>query len=978
MTMESESEKKYSFAVRTVPWLVAAAALVVYLLTLNPWVSLANLPQVSRTAGWTWQPELLSPAYMVATYPLCWLPAQWIPLGLNLFSALCAVLTLAQLARSVALLPHDRSHEEREREKSEHSLLTIRSAWVPPMLAALVCGLQLTFWEHATNGTIETFDLLFFAWVVRALLEYRLDGRESWLFRAALVYGLGMTNNFAMWGFFPVFIGALVWVRGLSFFNPRFLGRMALCGLIGLSLYLLPPLLASLSNTEPVNFWQALKVNLALQKNIIFFYPKLPSRGLENLDWVVLVVVCVLPVFLFSLRWPSYFGDTSQLGIQLATIIFHLMCGLYLCICVWCLFDAPFSPRHRGYSIPFLTFYYLAALSIGYFSGYFLLVFTNLPVRGRRPVRPVRIVKRIVLALVVALAVVAPVGLVLKNLPNISTTNGPMVREYADALAAGLPRSGVLLSDDPRRLFFMQAWLARAGREKDFLPLDTHTDAQNLGPLAWPAYHRYLSRKYPGRWEAMPDPKREQLFNAKELIELASKLAEKSELYYLHPSFGYYFEFFYPEPHGLTYHLKRFGTGSLLPPPFGPELIAENEKLWTKVADQYLERVLPVTMPREPGAKLSLAERCFKAAHLRPERNAQALNIGALYSRALNEWAVTVQKSGDLEKAATYFDLAQKLNADNVVAEINQKYNQNLRAGQSAPIQLPKSVEDRFGKYRTWDRVLGENGPYDEPGFCFAQGYTFVRGGYYRQAAQAFDRVRVLSPADAASRMWLAQLNLLARLPDKTLELTQEVRNHPERFTLSSTNRNELLVLEAGARYARNEPGKAVQILEAALEQSPRDEHLLAATAGVYFQNGQYSNALATFNRHLKLAPDNPTLLVKKSLCCMQINAFDEAIPSLTRALALETNNHTAQSYRAISYLRTDRLEAAQKDYETLQRAFPKAFQVYYGLGEIAYRRKETNAAIGYYEAYLTNAVPTTDESKFVGNRLKELKGEKP
>jgi len=975
--MESESETNHGFAVRTLPWLVAAGALVVYALTLNPWMSLNNMFQVARIADWKWQPEFVSPAYWLATYPLHWLPAKWIPLGVNLFSALCAVLTLAQLARSVALLPHDRSHEEREREKSDFSLLTIRSAWVPPVLAALVCGLQLTFWEQATNGTSEMFDLLLFAWVIRALLEYRVNGRESWLRRAALVYGVGMTNNFAMWGFFPVFIVALIWLRGLSFFNPRFLGRMALCGLIGLSLYLLLPLLASLSKIEPVNFWQALKVNLVQQKNILFLYPKLPTHNLENLDWVVLVVVCVLPVLLFSIRWPSYFGDTSQLGVRLATIVFHFMCALYLCVCIWCLFDAPFSPRFRGYTIPFLTFYYLAALSIGYFSGYFLLVFGNRPVRGRPPIRTMRTVNRMVLTLVVALAVLAPVGLVLKNLPQIRTTNGPIMKEYANALGAGLPKSGVLLSDDPRRLYLIQAWLARVGREKDFLPLDTHLDNLKTGPLSWPAYRKYLNREYPSRWEATPDAQSERVFTTAEIVKLISKLAEKSELCYLHPSFGYYFEFFYAKPHGLTYHLKRFGPKSLLPPPLTPELIAENEKLWAKVTERNLKPILAATAPRQPGAKLSLTERCFKAAHLPPEKNANALTIGAFYSRSLNEWAVEVQKGGDLEKAASYFDLAHKLNPNNIVAEINLQYNENLRAGQPAPLQLPKSIEDRFGQYRSWDQVLGANGPYDEPGFCYAQAYAFMRGGYYRQAAQCFNRVRALSPTDAASRMWLAQLDLMAHLPDKALELTQEIRSHPERFTLSSTNRNELVALEARAHNALNEPEKAEQILEAALKQSPKDEHLLATATGVYSESGQFSNALATVNRRLKIAPNNPALLVAKGAFCMQVNAFAEAIQTLNHALDLQSSNHTAKFYRAISYLRSDQLDAAQSDYEELQRLYPGMYQIYYGLGEIAYRRKNTNAAIGYYEAYLTNSVPV-EEGKFVRQRVKELKGEKP
>jgi hypothetical protein len=73
-----------------------------------------------------------------------------------------------------------------------------------------------------------------------------------------------------------------------------------------------------------------------------------------------------------------------------------------------------------------------------------------------------------------------------------------------------------------------------------------------------------------------------------------------------------------------------------------------------------------------------------------------------------------------------------------------------------------------------------------------------------------------------------------------------------------------------------------------------------------------------------------------------------------------------------------DRLDDARKDYEALQQQVPKAYQVYFGLGEIAYRRKETNAAIQHYETYLSNAVTNSTEAQFVEKRLKELKGVGP
>ena len=49
-----------------------------------------------------------------------------------------------------SLLPYDRTHSEREREHSPLSLLSLRSAWIPPVLAVVVCGLQLSFWESAS------------------------------------------------------------------------------------------------------------------------------------------------------------------------------------------------------------------------------------------------------------------------------------------------------------------------------------------------------------------------------------------------------------------------------------------------------------------------------------------------------------------------------------------------------------------------------------------------------------------------------------------------------------------------------------------------------------------------------------------------------------------------------------------------------------------------------------------------------------
>ena len=151
-------------------------------MTLNHWVNLRSLPVAAKVAGWDPGLPVQSPLFYVVTFPLRFLPAALQSVALNVFTALCAALTIILLARSVALLPHDRTHEQRLRERSDYSLLSITLAWVPILLAAGACALQLTFWENATATSVEMFDLLIFAYLVRCVLEYRVFAisRLSW------------------------------------------------------------------------------------------------------------------------------------------------------------------------------------------------------------------------------------------------------------------------------------------------------------------------------------------------------------------------------------------------------------------------------------------------------------------------------------------------------------------------------------------------------------------------------------------------------------------------------------------------------------------------------------------------------------------------------------------------------------------------------------------------------------------------------
>ena len=88
----------------------------------------------------------------------------------------------------------------------------------------------------------------------------------------------------------------------------------------------------------------------------------------------------------------------------------------------------------------------------------------------------------------------------------------------------------------------------------------------------------------------------------------------------------------------------------------------------------------------------------------------------------------------------------------------------------------------------------------------------------------------------------------------------------------------------------------------------------------------------------------------------------------------MDSNNPYAILDLAIANLECNNLDEAQRRYEALQKVAPTSTRVNFGLQEIAYRKKDTNAAIRYCQLYLAKAPTNTVEAKMIAARLKELR----
>lgn len=978
ITNQIPNDPRNRFAPRFLPWLLGAAALVFYWSTLNRWVTLANILPVAKVSGFLWQPELAGPLMYLATLPFRWLPAAHIPAALNLFSAVCAALTLGLLARCVAILPHDRTEMERTRERSDFTFLTVRSAWVPPAFAAVMLGLNFGFWQAATSFTGDMLDLLLFATVVWLLLEYRLDERPGRLTLAAFVCGAGIPENWAMLGFLPLFVVAVIWLRKLEFFNARFLSRMALCGLAGMLLFLLLPLVAKFSGSAAgMTVWQMLKLALKQDWQVL----KAVQYGEVRHNLAFMSLTTLLPLLLMAIRWSSSFGDSSRIGAGLANYMFHLINAVMLGVCIWVMFDPPFSPGQLAFGSPALTFYFLSALAAGYFAGYFILVFGRKGISTRRnpnplPALPGQLEKfsPLVYFGVCAAAAIGAATLAYKNLPQIRAINDRTLLHYAQLTEQMLPPGGgILLSDaeiltssQQARTLLLQAALARSGRDKDYLVVDTPS-------LNYAPYLRHLHRRAPKIWPQMVDDKYTGNVSPLGQLGALSLLAKSNNICYLNPSYGFYFEYFYQEPHGLAYQMKPLPEDTLLPPPPATKLVDENQKFWAQAAQQEFPRLLQTISQTDTATNLNLAGWLLGHLHGQAEPNPNAVFAANLYSRALDFWGVELQRAGRLDDAAAAFAYAAQLNPENVVATINLDFNRALLAGTAASIDPDRATTDAFGKYRNWNAVLNGNGPFDEPSFVFANALLLGQAGYTRQAVAPFNRVRQLAPDNLPARLWLAQMYLFNRLPAPALEALRDPLLHPARFGLTDSNSTEINILAAAGHFQKSEVPQGVALMEVEISRHPDDATLLTAATQAYFVHGLYTNALHLINRQLARQPDDPQWLSGLGYAWLQLSNYDRAISAYTRVLAITTNNPPIRFNRALANLQAGRLDDARADYTELQSAFTNAYQVAYGLAEIAWRQRQTNEAVRNCELYLANAPTNTAEYQSVRERLRAL-----
>ncbi len=968
MTSEAKSSPSRGRPTLLSPWLVVLGALALYGLTLNHWVTLRSLQTVSQITGWDWHPlptlwraEPINPLFLVLTSPVRLLPLAWQPVCLNAFAALCAALTLGLLAASVRLLPHDRTRDQRQREGGEFALLTIRTAFLPPLFAVLMLGLQLTFWQHAVSATGEMLDALVFAFLIYCVLRYRISQNDKWLLTLAFVYGLGVTSNWALIGFFPLFLFALIWIKGLSFFHIRFVALMSVCGVAGLSLYLLAPAIGSLGANHD-DFWSLVRLEFGAQSYALRLIPR----------YIVLVagLATILPLIFAGVRWPSFLGEVSAAGNILTQFMIQMLHVVFLILPLVTLCEFSFSPSARMREMPnsFLTFYYVAALCVGYFSGYLLLVFgRKAPHAWERPGPMMKFLNGVVVTLVWILAVAGPVGLAWENIPRLLAANSPALTQFADFVLDGLPaKNAIILSDDPARLDLLEAAYQRRHLVNQNYLIET-------GSLAHREYIGYLRSRYPEfQTEMSPPEQLPPVLVARALEKFMYQIGRAHQIYYLHTSFGYYFEEFYLKPHGVVYELKSYANKAIQPPLPTEAEIKVNENFWSELASG----------PLKPLPSLSKLD-------TDPEL------VGTDYSVALNYWGVELQKANRLKEAHTRFAESVRINPDNYIARINLRYNDALQKGDHQPIDSAELFDKAMMKYGGLVGVLKLFGPPDEPDADLHVGEIMAESGNLRQAAALFTRRLELLPNDPEADLAMAKTYADGGKIDQVTEMVDKLHSNPK------IRPWDLIRVQAMGYLAVTNYKAAETILEKAIQEEPLDR-IRVGTLGVLFRRIAYDSlrrkqpalareyfnaALTNINREVNIISaaqhsgdedaSMAATLLKRAEVEVMLGSLSEGVSTLDKILQIQPDNATALLNRALAEVQLKRIEAAKDDYKLLRHLLPQqSYVIDYHMADIAALEKNVPEEIRCLKRYLSAAPVDTEEYDIVQKRLQTLESQ--
>lgn len=210
-----------------------------------------------------------------------------LPVRLNLFSAVCSVVSVVLMYRIVSFAVYDVIYEE---YSVEHASSVSYWAGVVSSIALLF---SVPIWSAATRLQYQSFDLMWLLVEASLLVSYAKYGGQFRLVLFALLYGVGIVESAMFIPFAPAFLGILVyvlWKNGcLSLPRVAWLGVWVALGMG--SYYFFARQFFLTHDCDVLNLRSVSDVLIAVWKAQ---FDQLRT-GLPRVGWLILLLMSVVP-----------------------------------------------------------------------------------------------------------------------------------------------------------------------------------------------------------------------------------------------------------------------------------------------------------------------------------------------------------------------------------------------------------------------------------------------------------------------------------------------------------------------------------------------------------------------------------------------------------------------------------------------------------------------------------------------------------
>ncbi len=442
---------------------------------------------------------------------------------------------------------------------------------------------------------------------------------------------------------------------------------------------------------------------------------------------------------------------------------------------------------------------------MGYYSGYILVVF------GKRSLQRVKfkswpMLDRGILAYHWLLLVGAPIALFCYGFDRFRSSNNGILAPLHrgdDCLIAQPALRGVERRPHP---------VAIAGgglRQTRGKPIPTscwkraRCRTSNISPT-WSSVSRSCKRK------CCPSINFPPALSETNVIDFIFQLGREYPVYYLHPSFGYFFEQFYLRPASPRLRAEGVSPAALICPRRPPPPRSRRT------------RIIGI-LPNKPRSK---------PCPNWPATIGDAARVSVDYSVALDFWGVELQRANRLPEAHSAFAESFRINTNNLMAKYNMEYNEQLQRGDHRPMGESDTMARALNYYKTVPNIIKYNGPPDEPEVDMAFGQMLAQGSNLRQAAGLFERRLQLLPNDVPAKMAVAKTLVDTGQPERALDLTRQIRAQTNALP------DELFWVEAVAYLFRTNFPEAERSLLQGQQQAPTNPLRMANVMEFYRRTG--------------------------------------------------------------------------------------------------------------------------------------------